>query len=93
MIFSHDVKHNGKWYSAGTNVPVEVLDPADFEKEPVMVMADDYEEEPQKRYTKSEILGMRKADLIKVAKENGISEADDMTGSELKTALVKVLNL
>lgn len=93
MIFSHDVKHNGKWYSAGTNVPVEVLDPADFEKEPVMVMADDYEEEPQKHYTKSEILGMRKADLIKLAKENGISEADEMTGSELKSALVKALNL
>ena len=93
MIFSHDVKHNGKWYSAGTNVPVEVPDPADFEKEPVMVMADDYEEETQKRYTKSEILGMRKAELINLAKENGISEADEMTGSELKSALVKALNL
>lgn len=93
MIFTHDVKHDGKWYKAGTFVPVGMPDPADFEKEPAMVMADDYEEEPQKQYTKREILGMRKADLIRLAKENEISDADEMTGNELKTALVKALEL
>ena len=85
MKYPYDVKVGSVWYEAGTEIP-DVEEEVKAE-EPIVV------EEPQKRITKSDILGMRKADLIKLAKENGISEADEMTGSELKSALVKALNL
>lgn len=85
MKYPYDVKVGNVWYEAGTEIP-------DVEEE---VKAEEtvVAEEPQKRITKTDVLGMRKAELISLAKENGISEADDMTGSELKTALVKALNL
>lgn len=84
MKYPYDVKVGNVWYEAGTEIPdVEEVKA----EEPTVV------EESQKRITKSDVLGMRKADLIKLAEETGISEADEMTGSELKTALVKALNL
>ncbi len=84
MKYPYDVKVGNVWYEAGTEIPdVEEVKA----EEPTVV------EEPQKRITKSDVLGMRKADLIKLAEETGISEADEMTGSELKTALVKAMNL
>ena len=85
MKYPYDVKVGSVWYEAGTEIP-DVEEEVKAE-EPIVV------EEPQKRITKSDVLGMRKADLINLAKENGISEADEMTGSELKSALVKALNL
>ena len=84
MKYPYDVKVGSVWYEAGTEIPDAEEVKAE---EPVVV------EEPQKRITKTDVLGMRKADLINLAKENGISEADEMTGSELKSALVKALNL
>lgn len=84
MKYPYDVKVGSVWYEAGTEIP---------EEEEVKAEETVVAEEPQKRITKTDVLGMRKADLISLAKENGISEADDMTGSELKTALVKALNL
>ena len=83
MKYPYDVKVGSVWYEAGTEIPNMEEVKAE---EPVV-------EEPQKRITKSDVLGMRKAELIKLAKENGISEADEMTGSELKSALVTALNL
>ena len=83
MKYPYDVKVGSVWYEAGTEIP----DAEEVKAEEPVV------EEPQKRITKTDVLGMRKAELIKLAKENGISEADEMTGSELKSALVKALNL
>ena len=85
MKYPYDVKVGSVWYEAGTEIPD--MEEEVKAEEPVVV------EEPQKRITKTDVLGMRKADLINLAKEHGISEADDMTGSELKSALVKTLNL
>lgn len=84
MKYPYDVKVGNVWYEAGT----EIHDVEEVKAEEPTVV-----EEPQKRITKSDVLGMRKADLIKLAEETGISEADEMTGSELKTALVKALSL
>lgn len=39
-------------------------------------------------YTKTEINRMPKTDLLKLAQSNGIKVSDEMTGNELKTALI-----
>ena len=52
-----------------------------------------YEQESgeEKRYTKSEINRMTTADLQVLAAENGVDNAYEMTGSDLKTLLVEML--
>lgn len=45
----------------------------------------------EKRYTKSEINRMSTADLQALAAENGVENAYEMTGSDLKTLLVDML--
>ena len=44
-------------------------------------------------HTRSEIALMRKADLVKLAEENGIDGADGMSGNALKGALIEKLGL
>lgn len=46
-----------------------------------------------KFYTKSDINGMKVAELKKLAKENEIEGADDMTGTELKNVLIDKMGL
>lgn len=104
MIYSHIVKLNGVWYPAGTNVPAGHPAAAEFERESSMVMSDEYDsdnvgvesvaaDDIQTEFKKSDILNMRKADLISLAEENGISEAAEMTAAKLKTALIEVFGL
>ena len=46
-------------------------------------------EEINKQYTKTEINRMSTAELKQLAVEQGIENADDMTGGELKKVLIK----
>lgn len=45
------------------------------------------------KYTKTEINRLSTAELRKLAKENGIYSADEITGSELKKMLIEKFNL
>lgn len=103
MVFKHLVKHNGKYYPAGTDVPVggkPVEDKkADFTvdgkvvgkvKEDVIEITDE-EVIKENQFTKTEINRMSTADLKELAKENDID--DGLSGAEIKKALIEKFNL
>lgn len=50
-------------------------------------------ESAEVKYTKTEINRMSTAELKEVAKLNGVEDADDMTGGELKKVLIDKFNL
>ena len=77
MKYNHLVKYNGKYYPAGTDVPVGV-NPVEDKKEEVA-------------YTKTEINRMSTADLKKLAKENGLD--DSLSGAEIKKDLIAKFGL
>ncbi len=94
MIFKHQVKYNGKYYPAGTDVPVGVKSVENKKVE------DDFAkhmnppvENTEVSYTKTEINRMSTAELKEVAKSNGVENAEDMTGAELKKVLIEKFGL
>ena len=94
MKYPYMVKHNGKYYPAGTEVPVG---DAPVAKDDLVADDKKADAEPkkfaEKKPTRAEIMTMKKADLIELAKKNGVKNADDMIGSELKSAIIKTLKL
>ena len=84
MIFKHLVKYNGVYYPAGTNVPVGEVKPVEEKK---------IEEVKDDTLTKTDINRMSVAELKDLAKKEGISGADDMTGAEIKKVLISHFNL
>ena len=103
MVFKHLVKHNGKYYPAGTDVPVggkPVEDKKDDftvdgkvvgkVKEDVIEITDE-EVVKENQFTKTEINRMSTADLKKLASENGID--DSLSGAEIKKALIEKFEL
>ena len=103
MVFKHLVKHNGKYYPAGTDVPVggkPVEDKKDDftvdgkvvgkVKEDVIEITDE-EVVKENQFTKTEINRMSTADLKKLASENGID--DSLSGAEIKKALIEKFGL
>lgn len=96
MVFKHLVKHNGKYYPAGTDVPVGGKPVEDKKAE--KPREDDFSqymnppiEETEVAYTKTEINRMSTADLKKLAKENGIDES--LSGAEIKKTLIDKFGL
>ena len=96
MKFNHLVKYNGKYYPAGTDVPVggKPVENKKVEKP----KEDDFSqymnppvEKTEVAYTKTEINRMSTADLKELAKENGIE--DGLTGAEIKKALIEKFEL
>ena len=51
------------------------------------------ETKPDKFYTKTDINSMKVADLRKLATEQGIENADDISGTELKSILIEKMGL
>jgi hypothetical protein len=51
------------------------------------------ETKPDKFYTKTDINSMKVADLRKLATEQGIEHADDISGAELKSILIEKMGL
>ena len=74
MIAKYSVKVGGKWYRAG-----EEISPAKTNKEV----------EENIEYTKTEINRMSTAELKELAGKEGIDGAEDMTGTDLKKALIE----
>ena len=83
MKYPYIVNKNGVWYPAGTDVPEDTFSIS--EKEPIT--------EEKKSYKKSDIFRMPTAELQALAESEGIENATELTGSELKTILVKHFNL
>ena len=102
MVFKHLVKHNGKYYPAGTDVPVggktvenkKVEKPKEDDFSQYMNAPEEKAEDRNAKkiiYTKTEINRMPTADLKKLAKENGID--DGLSGAEIKKALIEKFEL
>jgi len=51
------------------------------------------ESKPEKFYTKTDINSMKVADIRKLATEQGIENADDISGAELKSILIEKMGL
>lgn len=92
--YPYIVNKNGIWYPAGTEVPGGTNPITEEKKE------DDFSKHmnPPKEnegfnYTKTEINRMSTAELKEVAKENGIENAEDITGGELKKILIEKFEL
>ena len=83
MIATHSIKHDGVWYKVGDEVPESNNNsvPSDFMNP------------PETPYTKTEINRMSTADLKKLASENGIENATEINGSDLKKMLIEKFGL
>lgn len=93
MVYDHMVKVNGKYYQSGEDVP-EITDMA--ENEDSLPFSDEeitLETKEDKKYTKSDIQRMNKAELQELAKTSGVESAGDMTGAELKDYLLNLFGL
>ena len=77
--YPYIVNCDGVWYSAGTEIPAE------------KPLKEDNAE--NKTYTKTEINRMPTAELKELAKEQGILNAEEKIGSELKVLLIEKLGL
>lgn len=95
MKFDHKVKYNGKWYMPGEEITEVEKSTSDFSK--YMNLPEDelpFVDVPhRKTYTKTEINRMSTAELRDFAIGNGISNANDMTGAELKKVLIANMGL
>lgn len=93
MVYDHMVKVNGKYYQSGEDVP-EIMDMAEDENS--LPFSDDeitLETKEDKKYTKSDIQRMNKAELQELARNTGVESAEEMTGQELKDYLLNVFGL
>lgn len=61
-----------------------------FEEKPEAISGEQLEE---RKYTRTEINRMSKAELQELAKSTGLEDFDDMTGAELKEYLLSVFGL
>lgn len=77
MIATHSIKHDGVWYKVGDEVPESNSNSA----------PSDF------IYTKTEINRMSTADLKKLASENGIENATEINGGDLKKLLIEKFGL
>lgn len=94
MKFNHMVKYGNKYYMAGEDVPMgnekkQKETPPTFSDKDITFESESVV--PEKKYTKTDINKMDKAELQALASENGVENAYDMTGTELKTLLTDML--
>lgn len=85
MIYGYDVKINGKWYKAWEEVnssPSFIIEPKKDE-----VVSD------KKSYSRSEIQLMKADDLKKLAESEGIENAMETSGNQLKKILIEHFGL
>lgn len=89
MVYDHMIKANGRYYQSGEDVPEENKKIAD-NKNPLPFSEDDKDDysEGEKQYTKTDINKMTTTDLQALATEEGIENAYNTSGGELKKILI-----
>lgn len=94
MVYDHMVKANGKYYQAGEDVPKIKYEAEGENSLPFSDKDIELEENSAgKQYTKSEIQRMNTTDLQSLASKQGIENAFEMSGNELKKMLVEHFGL
>ena len=92
MKFKHLVKYNGEYYPAGADVPVGEKTVGETKKDFSEHMTPPIET-VENSYNKTEINRMPTSDLKKLAKKEGIKGTEEMTGADLKKALIEKFGL
>ena len=96
MIYRHSVNHNGVWYPAGVEVPKDATSVVEtIDEQPFETTVDEPEEEVEEleEYTKSEIMRMKKSELLEIATACGLGCSEITTVAELRRMLVKHYDL
>lgn len=93
MVYDHMVKVNGKYYQTGEDVPEVNYVEGNESSLPFSDADIMFGTKEDKRYTKSDIQRMKKAELLEIARNTGIEGADDMTKEELAEYLLNVFIL
>lgn len=94
MVYPYNVNYNGVFYPVGADVPTGETRKVEQKTEEVKEVVEDRPKEEKKSITKSEINTMNKADLLNLAYKEGFDkDVRDMTGGELKKALIKHFGL
>ena len=88
MKFSHLVKYHGQYYPAGADVPVGDNSVKEVVEKDVKSIV-----EKQPQYTKTEINRLSTAELKSLASKQGIDNAEEMTGADLKKVLIEKFGL
>ena len=83
MQYGYDVKIDGKWYKAGEEVRTS----------PASVGSEQKTDKTVQKHTKSEIQLMKVDDLKSLAESEGIENARELSGAELKKILIEHFNL
>lgn len=87
-VYPYIVKKNGVLYPAGTEVP------QDANSEENKVQFEQHTEvKSNQQYTKTDIHRMTTSELQALATENGVDNANEITGGELKKILFEKLGL
>lgn len=90
MKYDHIVKHNGRYYAAGEEVPEGGDTPLSA---PVSVPENQDNSSVEKRYSKTDINKMTTSELQALAAAEGIEKASAKTGGELKKELIEHFEL
>lgn len=94
MKFDRMVKYNGIYYPTGADVPVEETPVVQKKEEPIVEQTEvDNPLDLPIKYTKNEINRLSTAKLRAIALENGIFDADNRTGQDLKKVLIGLMKL
>lgn len=92
MVFDYAVKYNGIFYPVGADVPMG-------EEKPVVktekkVVDEPIKEEATTKISKADVEAVNNVmKLRKMAKDNGVAVANDMSASEIKDLMITVLGL
>ena len=82
------MKYNGQYYPAGADVPVGDNSVKEVVEKDVKSIV-----EKQPQYTKTEINRLSTAELKSLALKQGIDNAEEMTGADLKKVLIEKFGL
>lgn len=93
MVYDHMVKVNGRYYQAGEDVPE--IDNMARDESSLPYSDDDitFETQEDKQYTKTDINRMSTAELQNLAAAEGIENAFETSGNELKKILAEHFGL
>ena len=80
MVATHSVKHNGVWYKAGQEIPESKSQKSSNPADPPT-------------YTKTDINRMSIDGLKALGTEQGIENAEELKGDDLKKLLIEKLGL
>lgn len=93
MKFTYEVKHNGVYYPAGADVPIETKESEGVKAPAPLVSGKDTNSdiaEKKKKYTEQDLAGKKYFALKGMAKAEGFNVPNDAKSDEIKKMLLSV---